>query len=893
VTDIEFDPVNPDVLYAAAYQRRRHIWSLLAGGPNSGIYKSGDGGQTWRQMDAGLPKGDVGKIGLAVTPAAPEIVYATIEADEKERGFYRSLDKGESWERRNPYISGGTGPHYYQEIEASPRDPDLVYQMDVFLHVTRDGGANFNYLGTGREKHSDNHAMWIDPDDGNHLIVGTDAGLYETFDEGTTWRHFPNLPVSQFYKLSLDNSEPFYNIVGGAQDLGTLIGPSRTMNVEGVRNRDWYVPLGADGHDNAFDPEDPNIVYMETQQGNLQRYDRRSEESLDIQPQPGPSDPPERFNWDGPIIVSAHAASRIYFGSQRLWRSDDRGNSWMPISGDLTTSRNRYELEMIGRVWSADALYDNGAMSKYATLTCVSESPLVGALLYVGSDDDLIHVSEDGGQQWRKAASLPGVPPLSYINDLEASQHDAGTVFAVADAHKTGDDSPYLFESTDRGRSWRSIIGDLPDDTIVWVLKQDHKNPDLLFIGTEFGIYFTVNRGTNWIKLDGGVPTISIRDLELHRRDNDLVGATFGRGIYVLDDYSPLREIGDVAKNGASTLFPVRDAWEYVPYVPMQARGKPTLGSTDYTADNPPFGATFTYYLSEVPLTRHEARQKTEQELRARGANVPFPGWDFLKKEANENAPRVLLLVRDTLNKPVRWVEGPANKGLHRVSWDLRLPPPDPINLQMPDFVPPWVGVPQGPLAAPGQYSVELFLFSNANMQSLGTPREFNVKAVPTAPAETDFHAVAAFQHEVRELLRRVAGANVEGGGARERLRHLKAALVETPRATPELFAQMENLNTALNDLHARLSGDEIRQRLDESTVPSIRARVGRVARGHWNTRQMPTETHKRNLEIAENDFNQLRQELSSFLETDLSRFESDLEAAGAPWTPGRRLPPR
>ena len=262
VTDVEFDPSDPDVLYAAAYQRRRHTWSLLAGGPKSGIYKSTDNGETWRRIEKGLPKGDMGKIGLAVTPANPEIVYATIEAGAKEKGFYRSLDKGESWEQRNSYTSGGTGPHYYQEIEASPENPDLVYQMDVFLHVTRDGGKTFHYLGTGREKHSDNHALWIDPNDGGHLIGGTDAGLYETFDEGTTWRHFPNLPISQFYKLSLDNTEPFYNIVGGAQDLGTLIGPSRTMNTEGVRNRDWYVPLGADGYDTAFDPDDPNIVYM-------------------------------------------------------------------------------------------------------------------------------------------------------------------------------------------------------------------------------------------------------------------------------------------------------------------------------------------------------------------------------------------------------------------------------------------------------------------------------------------------------------------------------------------------------------------------------------------------------------------------------------------------------
>ena len=891
ITDLEFDPSNPDVMYAAAYQRRRHIWSLLAGGPNSGIYKSTDGGETWRRVEAGLPRGDVGKIGLAVTPADPELVYATIEANDEERGFYRSRDKGERWEKRNGYISNGTGPHYYQEIEASPQDPDLVYQMDVFFHVTRDGGATFDFLGTGREKHSDNHALWIDPDDGNHLIAGTDAGLYETFDEGTTWRHFPNLPVSQFYKLALDSAEPFYNVLGGAQDLGTLLGPTRTMNIEGVRNRDWYVPMGADGYGVAFDPDDPNILYLETQVGNLFRYDRRSEEALDIQPQPAPGDPPERFNWDAPILISPHAANRLYFGSQRLWRSEDRGNSWTAISDDLTRNQNRYELEMLGRVWSVDALYDNGAMSQYATLTAISESPVAEGVLYVGSDDGLIQVSEDGGQTWRRAGPLPAVPERSFINDVEASQHDADVVFAVVDAHKTGDFSPYVFESTDRGRTWRSITGDLPAGTIVWALQQDHEVPDLLFLAAEFGLYFSPNRGTNWFILGAGVPTIAFRDLKLQRRDEDLVGATFGRGFYVLDDYTPLREIASGALAGDGALFPVRDAWWYIPYVPMQARGKPTLGSTDYTAANPPFGATFTYYLAEVPSTERETRRAAEKELRERGEDVPFPGWDRLRREAVEGKPRVLILVRDDQGQPVRRVEGPAKEGLHRVSWDLRLPPPDPVDLTTPGFTPPWAGAPQGPLAAPGRYRAELLLLSSAGVQSIGTAQEFEVKPVPTAPPGTDFDAVAAFQQEASALMRRVAGAGEEIGRTQDRLRHMRAALVETPRADPALFMQLDAFGAALEALRTRLSGDRIRGQRNESSVPSIRNRIGRVTR-HWSTRQTPTATHRRNLDIARDDFAALRQDLSVLIETDLSRLEADLEAAGAPWTPGR-LPPR
>lgn len=887
VTDLEFDPSNPDVIYAAAYQRRRHTWSLLAGGPQSGIYKSTDNGNSWRQVKKGLPGGDMGKIGLAVTLANPGLVYATIEASEGEKGFYRSLDKGESWEKRNSYISGGTGPHYYQEIEASPENPDLIYQMDVFLHASRDGGKSFDYLGTGREKHSDNHALWIDPQNGKHLLAGTDGGLYETFDEGTTWRHFPNLPISQFYKLGLDNSSPFYNILGGAQDLGTLLGPSRTLHTEGIRNRDWYVPLGADGYDSHFDPEDPQIAYMEYQEGVLHRLDRRNEELLNIQPQPSPDDPPERWNWDAPLLISPHKAQRLYFGSQRLWKSEDRGNSWTPISKDLTTHTNRYELEMMDQVWSVDALYDNGAMSKYATLTAISESPQVEGLLYTGSDDGLIHVSEDGGKNWQQAGPLPGVPERAFINDVEASSHDPNIVFAAADAHKLGDYRPYLFRSTDRGKSWQSITGDLPESTIVWALKQDHEDENLLFIGTEYGLYFSYNSGKNWVKLDGGVPTIPFRDIELHPRDNDLVGASFGRGFYVLDDYDCLRNLSRAVEEPKPTLFSVRDAWWYIPSVPMQAKGMPGQGSTSYRAENPPFGAVVTYYLPELPQTAKAKRQEEEKALRKENADIPFPGWEALQSEATEGKTRAMLLVREEGGEPVRWLQGATQKGLHRVSWDLRWPAPDPVSLSRPAFQPPWAGDPEGPLAAPGEYSVELFILNNGQLISQGPVQKFTVKPVPNMSGKVDFEAIATFQQQTLELRRQISGASRQLSEAGERLRYLEAALQQTPRATPDHFAQIQKLNEHLANLRMRLSGDPQRQRLEEPTSPSISRRAGNAS-NLWDTRQAPTQTYRDNLEIASTDFARFKEDLQVFLK-GLSDYEESLEAAGAPYTPGRR----
>ena len=802
------------------------------------------------------------------------------------------MDRGASWERRNDYISNGTGPHYYQEIEASPHDVDTVYQMDVFLHVTRDGGDTFQVLGTGREKHSDNHALYIDPDNPQHLLAGTDASLYESFDDGETWRQFPNLPISQFYKLAVDNAEPFYNILGGAQDLGTLLGPSRTANTEGVRNLDWYVPLGADGYDCAFDPDQPDLMYMEIQVGRLKRYDRRSHELVDIQPVPAPGDPPERWNWDAPLLISPHDPTRLYFGSQRLWRSDDRGDSWQPVSGDLTRNTNRYEMPILGRVRSVDALYGNTAMSWYGTLTAISESPLVEGLLYAGTDDGLLQVSEDGGGNWRTVDSLPGVPDLSFFNDIEASLDDPDTVYVAVDAHKEGDLRPLLLKSTDRGRSWTSMAGDLPQIGNIWAIEQDHIDPDLFFAGTEFGLYFTPDHGTSWIELTGGVPTISFRDLAIQRRENDLVGATFGRGFYVLDDYSLLRGIADGALDQQAALFPVRDAHWYVPLAPGQARGIPSMGSSEFVAPNPPFGALITYHLRDTPQTAKEERREQEKQLDEQQADVPFPGWETLRQEALEQGPQVLVTISDATGDPVRRLVRPAKSGLHRLAWDLRLPPPDPVNLEAPEFKPPWAGDPTGPLAPPGAYTARISLLTSQGVTGLGQEQQFQVVPLPTSffPAP-DYAQVAEFQRQTGELMRQALGAARELGRAEDRIPYLRQALLDTPRADDALFAKLEALQTELSDLRLRLSGDRIRGRWQEPSVPSTLGRIWQVAGGHWDTRQAPTRTQTQSLQIATTEFTEIKGELTELLQETLPAFEAELEAAGAPWTPGRRLP--
>jgi photosystem II stability/assembly factor-like uncharacterized protein len=880
ITDIEFNPENPDVIYAAAYERRRHIWGFMAGGPNGGIYKSGDAGANWKKLSEGLPDVDVGKIGLAVTAADPSLVYATIESDEENKGFYRSADQGETWHKKNSYISGGTGPHYYQELTASDRTADLVFQMDVFMHVTRDGGSNIDNLGTGREKHSDNHAFWVDPQNDLHVIAGSDAGLYESFDQGETWRHFPNLPISQFYRLALDNDEPFYNLLGGAQDLGTLFGPTRTLHTEGVRNQDWYVPLGADGYHVAFDPEDTDIAYMEIYDGIMYRHYKSSNEQVHIQPQAAPGEPPERWNFDSPFIISPHKASRLYAGSQRVWKSEDRGDSWEAISGDLTSNQNRYELGLSGRVWSVDALHDTVAMSTYATLTSISESPLAEGVIYAGSDDGLVHVIANDGGQWQETAALPRVPDRTFINDIEASLSNPDGVFVVADAHKVGDFSPYVFASANKGRSWKSISGDLPDGTIIWAIQQDHENENLLFLGTEFGAYFTLNGGTNWHKI-AGTPTIAFRDIKIQRRDNDLVGATFGRGFYVLDDYSALRNMTDSDFGDGPRIFPIRDAWWYIPSVPSQATGMPTLGSDSFSSPNPEFGAGITYYLNEKFETGKEQRRTQEKLLAENSDDVPFPGWEQLTDESLESAPRVLMLISDSEGDPVRWLEADNNEGTHRLTWDLRLPATNAINLTTPEFRPPWAETPVGPLAAPGSYSAQLFAFANGESSTLTSAQSFNVKPVRVSANGTDYAEIAAFQHQVSDLLRRVAHAGEELGRSKDLLLHMKAAAIAAPRAVPDLHTRLDAAVATFGKLKMTLNGDSVRSGLNETSVPSIAGRANYASNSIYTT-HAPTATQRSDLALAKSGFSGFLTELNAAL-AELRELEAELSEAGAP----------
>ncbi|HXW08122.1 MAG TPA: hypothetical protein VD833_23025 [Vicinamibacterales bacterium] len=795
VTDVAMDPKRPDVLYAAAYQRRRAVGQLIGGGPESALYKTTNGGQSWTKLTRGLPTVEMGRIGLAINWRNPGIVYALVTAQRGHGGFFRSEDGGTTWTRIGRQVppaggrggrggrggppatppspcaplsgpvlttpppglesgepasvagpagiaaavelstgpgqegvqprggrAGGPGddcyrggdPGYYNEIIVDGHDPETIWSPQTQMYVSRDGGRTWRQAGfeaTGM--HVDHHDIVFDPADPKHFLVGNDGGLYETYDGGRTFRHFTNLPLSQFYRVAVDNARPFYTVCGGTQDNGTHCGPSRTVHRVGIRTSDWFVSGGGDGFQPRMDPDDPDIFYALSQNGALNRLDLRTGQSRPIRPraatEPGSqtggqsADPPSpvgRWHWDAPFIVSPHAAKRLYFAGERVYRSDSRGDDWIPVSPDLTRNLDAAAIPIMGRVWPRDSVAFNQATTTLSTITALDESPLLEGLLYAGTDDGVIQVTEDGGRTWREVESFPELPGHVYVTDVFASPRDVNLVFATFNNYQRGDFKPYVYRSQDRGRSWSSIAGNLPERSGAWSIVQDHENGQLLFAGLEFGVYVTVDGGARWTRLKGGIPVIQARDLHIQRRESDLVVGTFGRGVYILDDYSPLRALTPEALTASAELLPLRDAYQYNELNQQRA----AWGNE--STPNPPYGAVFTYIVGQ--------------------AHAPSPA-----------DAKLVLSIMDDAGRPVRKLDLTSTAGLHRVAWDLRGEPPP-----TPPAGAPLAGAgggrgggrggpPQGPVLPPARYRATLGLQSGDLVTPIGQTQVFQVVPLP------------------------------------------------------------------------------------------------------------------------------------------------------------------
>ena len=885
VGDVALDPSNPDVVYAAAYQRRRHVFTLIDGGPESAIYKSTDAGATWNKLKSGLPAVDLGRIGLAVSAADPNVVYATVEAADGKGGIFRSSDKGATWEKRNEFDQGAM---YYARVVADPKNVDRIFVMAVQLRESVDGGKTLQKVSETNH-HGDNHAMWIDPDDTQHWLFGSDGGMYETWDNAKTWEFKANLPTVQFYDVAVDNALPFYNVCGGTQDNFSWCGPSRTRNLNGIVNADWYVTTGGDGFRSQVDPVDANTVYSESQYGVLVRYDKPTGQELVLQPLEGKGEPPLRWNWDSPIIVSPHSHTRLYFAANKLFRSDDRGDTWQAISGDLTRQIDRNKLPVMGKVWGPDAVAKNQSTSFYGNIVALAESPKKEGLLYVGTDDGLIQVTSDGGASWTKHEKFVGVPEMTYVSRLAASNFDVNAVYAAFDNHKNSDFKPYLLRSSDAGKTWTSIAGDLPANGPVLTFVEDTANPNLLFAGTEFGAFFTIDGGQHWVQLKGGLPTIAVRDMVIQAREGDLVIATFGRGFYVLDDITPLRQMKAGSTEQAVAVFPVKDTLLYVERHPLGGPKKGFQGDAFYTAENPPYGAVFTAYLKEKIKTKKEKRRDAEKDAAKKNQAAPYPTKDELRAEAEEAKPEVYFVVYDESGAAIRRVDASGEAGFQRVAWDLRYSAPqvpkhsDDGEEDFPD------SGDLGPLVLSGTYSARLFQRVGGVVTELAGPQTFKVVTEGAAGMNAaDRAAQEQFMSKVTRLYRAVSGALHTAEDVESRVKAIRAALREAPAVEKQLGAGADGIEQRDREILVALRGDVEMAKRSEPVSSSISDRVSSVMDGERFSLAKPTQSHLDSYNIAAAEFAEQLAKLRTLVEVDLTKLEKDMEAAGAPWTPGR-----
>lgn len=879
VNNVVIDPRNPDVMYATSEQRRRHVYTKIGGGPESAVYKSEDTGETWNKIMSGLPSVDIGGMDIAVSPVNPDVVYLIMEAAENKGGFFRSTNRGATWQKMNDYTASG---QYFNEIFCDPKNVDKVYSMDVVSKVTLDGGKTWNAIGLSN-RHVDDHAMWIDPDFTDHFLIGGDGGIYETFDGGTTYDFKENLPITQFYRVNVDNSYPFYYVFGGTQDNNSMGGPSATISRDGIVNDDWFITNGGDGFWTAVDPENPNIVYAEAQYGNMVRYDRSSGEALDIRPEPGKGELTYKWNWNTPLFISPHKNTRLYCAANKVFRSDDRGETWEVISDDLTRQIDRNSFMVMGKYWSIDAVAKDRSTSLFGTIISLAESPVKENLLYAGTDDGLIQVTEDG-KTWRKISEFNGVPDYTYVSDICPSKFDENVVYASFDNLKRDDFKPYVLKSEDKGKSWKMISSNLPVNGTVHSIEQDFINPKLLFVGTEFGIFFTVDEGENWIQLKSGIPTIAVKDVVLQTRESDLVLATFGRGFYILDDFSPLRDLNDELMEEEGYIFPIKDALMY-----HQSGGRYGQGETYFKAPNPEFGAQFSYYIKEVPKTLKQIRKEKEKELFKDSKPIPQPSNDELIAEDKEKSPYLIFTIKDEAGNVVRKLTTGASKGVNRINWDLRYESVNPQKT-IDEFNPTEKGR-SSTLALPGKYSVSMAMITRDGMKEISGPVNFTAKILEnnTLPAESREELVA-FQKNANELTRSILGAEVFLEDLMKRTETLKQVIMKTPEASFDLLQETDKISKKLKDISLKFNRDSKYPSAEENppSNPTFMDRLGVLSYTHWRSSANVTNNERTAYKILVEEFPPVLNELKNILNSEIKPMEEKLEMLKAPYTEGR-----
>ncbi len=877
---VHMDPRFSNILYAVTHQRMRNLYTGVYGGPESGIYRSLDYGVTWEKLKNGLPSEDVGRIGMTISPVNPDYLFAVIEATEKNKGTYKSTDRGASWTKLNSY--NASAGFYYHELYCDPIDLDRVYSNDTFIQVSVDGGKTWKNFGDDK-KHVDNHALWINPNDNKHIRAGCDGGVYETFDQGKNWDFKSNIPIAEIYKVTTDNAEPFYNVYIGTQDNNSLGGPSRTISSAGILNQDWLFTNSGDGFETQVDWKDPNIIYSQSQFGGLVRFDKRSGENLFIQPQDF-ADSAYRFDWDAGFILSSHDNKRLYIGGNKLLRSDDQGSTWREISPDLTRGVPKEMQKLMGQSWSIDQLARKSTMAQIVT---IAESPLDENVLFVGSGDGLIHFTTNGGTNWTKS-SIDGLPEYARVHHIIASNFDKLVAYAACNNYFGGDYKPYIYKTTDGGKNWFSINNNLPENGSTYSIAEDNVDKNLLFLGTLFGVYFSNDGGKEWITLNNGMPPACVMDLDIQRRENDLVVSTFGRGVYILDNYTPLRFMSKETLQKEAEIFPIKDALMFIPSNPLGFRGVAFQGASFYSAPNPEVGAVFTYYLKDEFKTLKEKRRDEEKEKLKKNEDIKYPTYNTLMNEQEEPDAYLLFTISDAQGNVVRKIKTEATKGVNRITWNFRYTPVTPVSLEPFDDSVPWIEPDKGFMVVSGKYFVSLSKFQDGQFTELVSSQEFNcVPLNNTSIPAQDKQALDYFNKQVAELTRAITGLDAYRKELVDKLSYLKKAAIETAGVPEDTYGKIINIESNLRELNRNLNGDPLRTRYEGATPTSVKQRVELITGALWSTTAAPTSTFITSYEIAASKFDEISASLRS-IDLSVNQVEDVLEQYGAPYTPGR-----
>lgn len=843
--DVAIDPQSTNILYAATYERRRTAWGFDGGGPGSALYKSSDSGATWKKMTNGFPAtGNLGRIGVSICGSAPNIVYAVVEG-QKDGGVYRSDDQGDTWKRMSPHNLGAA---YFSQIVVDPNNDLRVWVMLDELLYSENGGANFKPQDLA--VHSDFHALWIDPKNSAHMMAGTDGGLWTTKDAGRSWNFINNMPIGQAYQVGYDLATP-YHICAGFQDNGAFCGPSRNRSADGIANRDWTRVHTADGFYTLIDPKHPNIVYTDAQEGQLVRFNLGTHEWTPIQPVPPINEPPYRFAWNAPLLISPHNSNTIYFGGNYLFKSVDRGNTWAQLGGDLTTNVDRFKLPILGKLPSRDTVSLNYGVTFYPSITEISESPVDANILWVGTEDGNLQISRNGGKSWDNvAANLPGLPKGTWVSSIEASSFEAGTAYAALDGHRNDDFAIYLYRTTDYGKTWQSISSNLvKEDGTAHVIREDPYNAKLLFLGTEFGAFFSVDQGGHWERLNAGLPNVRVDDIAIQPQAHDLILGTYGRSLWVLDNIRPLEQWGAV-KSANLSLFDLRSAIEWQKYI-----------------DGNGFDGSSRYF----------------------GANPPDALIDYFVNGSSEKSKTVKITIRNSSGEIVRELTGPAKNGINRIFWDLRYATPaKPAPIQMWGIeqgffiyrVLPDLGMP-GPFVAPGKYTVQVSRGKETASKILKVEIDPAISIIPT-----DETAYQALLMKTFHLYRR-------GIDDQNTLTAMSKSLNDTitawkkssnPKIPVNIQKAAENLNDKLHALQETMMGARSKEFPPPSRPLPVIRQIADLLYSLEAHDARPTALQQQQFTNLDQSLSEMTTQLDQLKSHDLSELNRHINQAGVPF---------